>query len=197
MSQPDQSHGQKPESRMNWMTLLILATFGALVLYGITSGVINAIEKQRAEEAAAQKQAEPQQAEAPAETAAAEQAAAPADGKEVYGRVCVACHQAEGTGVPGAFPPLAGSEWVSGDAEKLAKILLHGLTGPVTVKGQKFDSTMPAWGGSLNDNEIAAVLTYVRSNFGNSADAVDATLIKQVREATAAQKAPYTADQLK
>lgn len=102
-----------------------------------------------------------------------------ADGKTVYA-TCQACHQADGNGLPGAFPPLAGSEWVNGPVENLIRIQLRGLTGPITVKGQQFNSVMPP-NATMSDDEIAAVLTYVRSNFGNSSSAVTPEQVKALR----------------
>jgi mono/diheme cytochrome c family protein len=196
MSHPEHSNGQQPESRMNWITLLVIMTLFSLVAYFIVSGLMNKMEEGR--KLAAEEAAKTAQQEAPAqtETAAAPASDEPADGKEVYGRVCVACHQAEGTGVPGAFPPLAGSEFVTGDSERLVKIVLHGLSGPLTVKGEKYNSSMPPWGATLTDQEVAAVATYVRSSFGNSAAAVDAAAVQKVREATSGRSKPFTAEEL-
>src|SRR5258705_4924492 len=114
----------------------------------------------------------------PAGKAAAKATTAPAtaqttaqgpDGKVVYSTTCAACHQATGEGVEGTYPPLAGSEWVNGDEAKVIRIVLHGLTGPVEVAGETYSGMMPPWGGVLKDPELAAVLTYVRSAWGNKA----------------------------
>lgn len=102
-----------------------------------------------------------------------------ADGAAVY-NTCVACHQADGSGIPGAFPPLAESEWVNGPVENLIRIQLRGLMGPITVKGVAYNSVMPP-NAALSDEEIAAVLTHVRSNFGNKASAVTADQVKALR----------------
>ncbi|WP_353267654.1 cytochrome c, partial [Gemmatimonas sp.] len=93
----------------------------------------------------------------------------PKKGEELYGR-CMACHQQNGAGMPGAFPPLAESEWVNGPASRPIAILMHGLQGEITVKGTKYNSMMMAYGTGvpMSDDEIATVLTYVRSNFGNN-----------------------------
>jgi len=131
----------------------------------------------------------------PAPAAAA--AAAP-DGRQIYQR-CAVCHQMTGAGVPGAFPPLAGSEWATAaNAALPIRVVLHGLQGPVTVKGQKFNGTMPAFGTGqpMNDADVAAVLTYVRSSWGNKAGAVSADDVAKVRTATASQSGPWTAAQL-
>lgn len=89
-------------------------------------------------------------------------------GSEIYGSLCVTCHGPEGKGVPGAFPPLAGSGGFYGDPQNMARIIVHGLTGEIVVQGQTFNGQMPAQGGTFDDYEIAAVATYVRTSFGNA-----------------------------
>lgn len=101
-------------------------------------------------------------------------------GKRIYTN-CMACHQADGSGVVGQFPPLAQSEWVLGDPDALARILLHGLQGGLEVLGQHYDGVMPAW-QRLSDEDIAAVLTYIRGAFGNTASAVEPALIAKRRQ---------------
>lgn len=115
-------------------------------------------------------------------------------GKRIYNN-CVTCHQADGEGVEGAFPPLARSEWVLGDEDTLARILLHGLQGPVTVLGKPYNSEMPAW-EQLKDLQIAAVLTYIRASWGNSAPAVAPETVARVREATGRRTQHWTAAEL-
>ncbi|MFT3780889.1 MAG: cytochrome c [Nibricoccus sp.] len=113
-----------------------------------------------------------------------------AQGKKIYSSVCASCHQPTGMGVPGAFPPLAKSEWVQGSEERVIRILLHGLTGPVKVAGADFNSTMPAMGpgGGYNfsDEKIAYVLTYVRQEWGNSAPPITPEKVKEIRTGAAA-----------
>ncbi len=99
---------------------------------------------------------------------------------ELYKTKCFACHQAEGAGIPSVFPPLAKSEWVNGPAENLIRIQLRGLMGEITVKGAKYNSAMPP-NAAMTDEEIASVLTYVRSNFGNKADPITAQMVKKHR----------------
>lgn len=106
-------------------------------------------------------------------------------------QTCAACHQANGRGVPGAFPPLAGSEFVTGAPEIPARIVLLGVQGPLTVRGQRFSGAMPPW-GSFSDADIAATLTYVRSQWGNSAPAVTAPQVAAVRAALAGRTRPWT-----
>ena len=118
------------------------------------------------------------------------------DGKAVYATTCAACHQATGEGVSGAFPPLVGSEWVTGDDGKLARIILHGITGPIEVAGETFNGMMPPWGGTMKDADIAAVLTYVRTAWGNKAAPVTAAKVAAVRAATSSRTTPWTAAEL-
>ena len=109
-------------------------------------------------------------------------AASPApSGEMVFSTVCLPCHQAAGAGLEGQFPPLAGSEWVAKDASAVVRILLDGLSGPIQVKGKSFNNTMPPIGEQLTDAELAAVLTYVRSSWGNKAGPVDEALVKTLR----------------
>lgn len=117
-------------------------------------------------------------------------------GRRVYNN-CTTCHQQDGGGVAGAYPPLAGSEIVAGAPEQLAAILLHGLHGPLRVKGVEYNGEMPEWGSKLKDEQIAAVMTYIRASFGNSAPPVDAELVKQVRGATASRSQPWTEAELR
>ena len=115
---------------------------------------------------------------------------ATADGKQLFTAHCVACHQATGKGLPGVFPPLDGSEWVHGDARTLANILLHGITGEISVAGTSYNGAMPAF-AQLGDAELAAVATFIRSNWSNKAEAVPATLFEQERKAGSARTTPF------
>jgi mono/diheme cytochrome c family protein len=116
-------------------------------------------------------------------------------GRRVYNN-CVTCHQQDGSGIEGAYPPLAGSEIINGPPEQIAAILLHGLNGPLRVKGVLYNGEMPAWGSKLSDEQIAAVITYIRASFGNNAPAVDPALVQQVRNATASRTSPFTEAEL-
>jgi mono/diheme cytochrome c family protein len=117
-------------------------------------------------------------------------------GEQVYTTVCVSCHQATGLGVAGAFPPLVGSEWVSGSPKILAAAVVHGLSGPIEVKGAPYNGAMPPWGATLSDDDIANVLTYIRSAWGNTAPPVDAGIVTPIRKAHAS-RGPWTAAELK
>ncbi len=121
-------------------------------------------------------------------------------GLQVYNRpTCVACHQANGKGLPGQFPPLVQSDWVN-EAEpgRIIRIVLDGLSGPIQVEGQSFNGAMVPWKDVLNDEEIAAVLTYVRQNaeWGNKAPAVTPERVKQVREKSKAHPQSWTSEEL-
>lgn len=103
------------------------------------------------------------------------------DGGALFTARCAACHQATGAGVPGAFPPLDESSWVTGDPRRPAAIALYGLEGAIRVKGADYASAMPAQ--KLADVEIAAVLSHVRSSWSNQADPVPTSVVTEVREA--------------
>ena len=117
-------------------------------------------------------------------------------GKKVYTQICVACHQATGQGIPGVFPPLAGSEWATGSEERIIRIVLHGLNGKITVAGKDYENAMASLGGSLKDEQIANVLTYVRQEWGNNAPAVSAETVAKIRAENATRTAPWTAAEL-
>ncbi len=110
-------------------------------------------------------------------------AGAVADGKQLFAANCAACHQATGKGLPGVFPPLDGSEWVAGDARTVANILLHGIDGELEVAGTTYKGAMPSF-KQLSDAELAAVASYVRSNWSNKAAALKPELFEQERKAS-------------
>ncbi len=98
--------------------------------------------------------------------------ASASDGAKVFDTNCSSCHGASGQGSPGAFPPLAGNPVASGDAAKMIGIVKNGLSGVVVVGGQKYNGVMPAWGANLSAADIASVITFVRSSWGNKGSAV-------------------------
>jgi nitrite reductase (NO-forming) len=102
-----------------------------------------------------------------------------AAGKEIFMHNCIACHQAEGQGVPAAFPPLAKSDFLNSDIKRAIKVVSGGLTGKVTVNGQDFNGVMPQW--KLSDDEISSVLTFVSNSWGNAGVDVTSELVKANR----------------
>lgn len=103
-------------------------------------------------------------------------------GAASYNLVCFGCHQPNGQGIPGAFPPLAGSEWIADDPSRAIKIVLHGLRGPLEMAGQAYNLEMPPQGPLLDDLKLAQTLTYVRNAWGNAAPAVTAEQVKALRD---------------
>ena len=100
-------------------------------------------------------------------------------GKELYGRTCFACHQPEGQGVPNAFPPLAKSDFLNANPDRAISAVLHGLSGEIMVNGKKFNNVMTSQ--NLTDDEVADVLTYVYSSWGNNKTVVTPAKVKAVR----------------
>jgi mono/diheme cytochrome c family protein len=114
-------------------------------------------------------------------------------GKALFSANCITCHQATGQGQPGQYPPLAGSEIVLGDASnRLIAIVLKGLQGPVTIKGQSVNNSMQAWEGQYTDAQLADILTYVRSDWGNNAPPIPAEAVKQMRDELKDKKEQWT-----
>jgi mono/diheme cytochrome c family protein len=105
-------------------------------------------------------------------------------GARMYRQWCAACHQPDGQGVPGQYPPLLGSEWVVGEPARLKRIVLHGY------------GLMPAFGDRLDDMQMASVLTYIRNNWGNVAPAITEESVAATRRATEDRVRPWTADEL-
>jgi nitrite reductase (NO-forming) len=103
-------------------------------------------------------------------------------GEAVFRGTCSTCHQLDGKGIAGVFPPLAGSDYLMADKPRSIRVVLAGLSGPVEVNGTKFDSVMPPL-GNLTDHEIADVLSYVRNRFGNQGDAVNDAEVAAIRAA--------------
>ncbi|MER1939311.1 cytochrome c [Castellaniella sp. FW104-16D08] len=121
---------------------------------------------------------------------------AKADGGQLYTANCVACHQASGAGIPGVFPPLSKSEWVDAkDPGIMVRIVLHGIHGPLTVEGVKYNGEMPHFQDKFSDEEVAAIVSHVRTSFGNSASTIDAPFVAKVREETKGQTTPWKGDE--
>jgi putative membrane-bound dehydrogenase-like protein len=116
-------------------------------------------------------------------------------GKSVYAQTCAACHQPTGLGLEGLAPPLVESEWVLGSPNRLARIVLHGVTGPIFVDGALYKMEMPAL-SVLPDADIAAVLTYIRREWDHGADPVDEKTVSKIRERTKDRADLWTAKEL-
>ena len=122
-------------------------------------------------------------------------------GRSIYSRdgYCQTCHQVDGRGLSASqFPPLTGTEWVTGSEERLIKVVLKGLLGPMTLQGKDYPGNVPmtAFEGLLNDEEVAAVLTYVRNSFGNEAPVISPEKVAEVREAIADKEGYYSPAEL-
>lgn len=118
-------------------------------------------------------------------------------GRAVYLQACATCHQVDGNGLSGAFPPLAGSEWLEDDDTISIRIVLNGLKGPIKVAGKSYNGLMLAHRDRLSDQQIADVLTYVRADWGNEAPPVAAETVTRIRAETASKDDPWTADTLR
>lgn len=116
-------------------------------------------------------------------------------GAGVYARTCIACHQPTGMGLPPVFPPISEVPIIQGNPEYPVKFILHGLIGPITVKGMVYNSMMPPVVG-VSDQDIADVLTYVRQSFGNKANPVSSDQVKAIRTANATRTAFWTTAEL-
>jgi mono/diheme cytochrome c family protein len=109
-------------------------------------------------------------------------------GKKIYATTCATCHQATGLGQPGVIPPLAGSEWVVGSEERLIRAVVFGLQGKITVKGTTIENgsmppngKVPGSGFNLPDDRIAAILSYIRQEWGNQAGPITAERVAEIR----------------
>lgn len=102
-----------------------------------------------------------------------------ASGKTIYSQRCLACHQATGAGIPNAFPPLAGSDYLNEDVKRAIEVVQHGLSGEITVNGQVYNSVMPPQ--NLSDQEVASVLTYIYHNWGNNKTEVTTKMVDDLR----------------
>lgn len=98
--------------------------------------------------------------------------------------ICGGCHQGNGAGLPGQFPPLAGSEWVTGGTERLIRVVQHGLVGAITVKGQGYNTPggMQPFGAAMSSQDLANVLTYIRNTWGNEGTMITKEMVQKVRD---------------
>jgi len=126
-----------------------------------------------------------------AKPAAALPGIASTDGPGLYGQYCAGCHQPTGQGVPGAFPSLVGSSVVNGDRNYLAQLVISGLEGRLTIKGQSYDGHMPAMGSIISDTQLATILSYVRSAWTNKSAPVGEDIVKAERSKPGSSKENY------
>lgn len=121
-------------------------------------------------------------------------------GAKVYRNQCAQCHQSDGNGVSGVYPPLVDSDWVTGHPEVIARVLINGLNGPIKVKGNTYNGNMPAFGPGgldLKPKDIAGVITYVRQEWGNDASEMTEPMIDDYLEAYAGRSTPWQAAELR
>jgi mono/diheme cytochrome c family protein len=122
-------------------------------------------------------------------------------GREIYSRegFCGTCHQPDGKGLPASgFPPLSNTDWVEWNQDRLIKLVLKGLHGPIEVQGKNYPGQVPmtAFEGLLNDEEVAAVITYVRNSFGNNSSPVSPARVKEIRQASKNKTGFYSPQEL-
>src|SRR5688572_12959838 len=118
-------------------------------------------------------------------------------GAKMYAQNCSICHQPNGMGTPGQFPPLAGSDWALEEGpNRIIKLILNGIQGPITVNGQPFNNAMPPWRDIMTDEQIAAVATYIRSTWGNKASPVKPEEVKAQRDASASRTTAWSPAEL-
>jgi mono/diheme cytochrome c family protein len=177
----DPDEGVRPLPWFLTMFLGAMAMWGAFYIYSTPSGEESSYGDQRTTASLRP----PEVAVNPAQKA---------DGKQIYIGKCAACHQATGLGIPGVFPPLAGSEWVVGDEKILTLIMLHGVNGEMEVKGTVYKGAMPAW-KSLSDGDLAAVMSYIRSDWGNKSAEIAPDTVATQRDATKSRTEPYQGGQ--
>jgi len=103
-------------------------------------------------------------------------------GKKVYDRVCLVCHQSDGSGVPMMYPPVIDSEYISGNTDSLIVLILEGMSGPVVIKGEEYNSIMPPQKDVLDDQELADLINYLRNSFGNSGEMVSPEQVAGMRD---------------
>ncbi|MEI6712315.1 MAG: c-type cytochrome [Verrucomicrobiota bacterium] len=116
-------------------------------------------------------------------------------GKQLFSGICAACHQTHGKGMEGLAPPLVDSEWVLGSPERLSRIVLHGVRGPIKVKGAGFNLDMPAL-GFLDDAQIASILTYIRREWDHTAPPIASETVRDIRHTETARKDAWTETEL-
>lgn len=122
--------------------------------------------------------------------------AASGPGAKVFSSNCASCHQPNGKGVPGVYPSLVGSAFAQGESSISVRIVLHGFKGEIERNGTKFNGVMTPFKDALSDEEIADVLTFVRSSWGNSAEPVDAATVADIRAKVASHAGQFIESEL-
>lgn len=117
-------------------------------------------------------------------------------GATLFAQQCASCHGQSGQGISGAFPPLVDSDWVTGDVSTLARIVLHGLQGPIEVNEQRYNGVMPAFGGRLSDPEVAELLTFLRTSLNKDSSPITAEKVGEIRDAYANRNRAWTSEAL-
>jgi mono/diheme cytochrome c family protein len=117
-------------------------------------------------------------------------------GRAIYDNLCALCHNPDGAGKPGQAPPFVKSDWVLGNPNRLIRIPLVGLSGPILVNGQEWNLSMPAMGAALSDEDLAAVLTYMRQSWGNEASEITPEQVKAIRAEVGTRSQAYSAAEL-
>ena len=121
----------------------------------------------------------------------------PRSGAELYKSICLTCHQADGGGITGIYPPLAQSEWITGDVSVPYRIIEHGVMGEITVRGLKYSNVMAKQGYQLSDIEMMNILNHIRTHFGNAAPIVSLEQVTSLREQYKTRKKMWTASELR
>jgi mono/diheme cytochrome c family protein len=158
---PEPIEGREPAPLFVWATGLGVAVFG-FVYYILYTGHFRPDEGD-------------------GRTSQVVMAEGPPDGAAIFTRVCSSCHQPTGVGVPGVYPPLAGSPWLVRDGITPVRIVLLGIQGPIDVEGRSYNGLMPTWRAALTDGQVSAVLTYARSHFGNDAPPIEMSTVTRLR----------------
>ena len=120
----------------------------------------------------------------------------PRSGAELYKSICLTCHQTDGGGITGIYPPLAQSRWVTGDVSIPYRIIEHGLMGQITVRGLQYSNVMAKQGYQLSDIEMMNILNHIRTHFGNAATTVSLEQVIALREQYKTRKKMWTESEL-
>lgn len=167
----------KPYRSLNNILIIMTRTLYSLSLSIVLSLLIACGGGESSQNSSASKKSTPAKKEEAPQVASGEELLA---GEKVYQTYCVACHMEDGNGVPNMNPPLGKTEWVNGDKTRLINTVLNGLNGPIEVNGEPYNNVMVPH-NFLSDEDIAAVLTYVRASFGNTSGPITADEVADVR----------------